>query len=171
MVFITRLADKGWLWLLLGVLLFALPKTRMVGGCMLLSMGIGAIIGNVMLKNIAARPRPCWIDPSVPLLIRNPEDFSFPSGHSLASFAGGVSIFLFDKKWGLPAVMLAMLIAFSRMYLFVHFPTDVLAGAVIGTLTACLVAGKAKGGLAGKGGSPQRAAAEKRQQREGDING
>lgn len=136
MVFITSLADKGWLWLLLGAVLFILPKTRPVGGCILVSLAIGAVLGNVLLKNMAARQRPCWIDPSVPLLVRNPRDFSFPSGHTLASFEGAVCIFLFNKKWGLPAVMLAMLIAFSRMYLFVHFPTDVLAGAVMGTVIA-----------------------------------
>lgn len=145
MVFVTSLADKGWLWLLLGTVLFAVPKTRLVGGCMLVSIGIGALLGNVLLKNIVARPRPCWVDPSVLLLVHNPRDFSFPSGHSLASFEGAVCIFLFNKKWGLPALMLAMLIAFSRMYLFVHFPSDVLAGMIMGTVIACFVVRKAKG--------------------------
>lgn len=144
MVFITSLGDKGWLWLLLGAVLFVLPKTRMVGGCMLVSIGIGALIGNVFLKNIVARPRPCWIDPSIQLLIRNPTDFSFPSGHSLASFGGAVSIFLFNKKWGIPALMLAILMAFSRMYLFVHFPTDVLAAMVMGTGISYFVVRRAK---------------------------
>lgn len=150
MVFITSLADVGWLWLFLGVALFLLPKTRPVGGCILVSLAIGAILGNVLLKNLAARPRPCWIDPSVSLLVHNPRDFSFPSGHTQASFEGAVCILLFNKKWGLPAIMLAMLIAFSRMYLFVHFPTDVLAGAVLGTAIAYGVVTKARGRMGGK---------------------
>ncbi|MCI6138452.1 MAG: phosphatase PAP2 family protein [Clostridiaceae bacterium] len=139
LVFVTSLADKGWLWLLLGSVLFAVPKTRRLGGCMLVSMGIGALLGNVLLKNIVARPRPCWLEPSVQLLIHSPKDFSFPSGHTLVSFEGAVSIYLFNKKWGLPACMLALLIAFSRLYLFVHFPTDVLAGAAMGTVIAYCV--------------------------------
>ena len=97
-----------------------------------------------MLKNIAARQRPCWLDPSVELLVAVPKDFSFPSGHSLVSFEGAVCIFLFNRKWGIPALMLAVLTAFSRLYLFVHFPTDVLAGIVMGTVIAWSVVRTAK---------------------------
>ena len=95
-------------------------------------------------KNIAARQRPCWLDPSVELLVPVPKDFSFPSGHSLVSFEGAVCIFLFNRKWGIPALMLAVLTAFSRLYLFVHFPTDVLAGIVMGTVIAWSVVRTAK---------------------------
>ena len=136
MVFITSLGDHGWFWLLMGVLLFSFPRTRLLGGCMLISIAAGFLLGNVLLKNMAARQRPCWLDPSVELLVRVPKDFSFPSGHSLVSFEGAVCIFLFNRKWGIPALMLAVLTAFSRLYLFVHFPTDVLAGIVMGTVIA-----------------------------------
>ena len=144
MVFITSLGDHGWFWILMGVLLFSFPRTRILGGCMLISIAAGFLLGNVMLKNIAARQRPCWLDPSVELLVPVPKDFSFPSGHSLVSFEGAVCIFLFNRKWGIPALMLAVLTAFSRLYLFVHFPTDVLAGIVMGTVIAWSVVSTAK---------------------------
>ena len=92
-----------------------------------------------MIKNIVARERPCWIDNTVNLLIANPKDFSFPSGHTLASFEAAVTIFLFNKKVGIPAIILAALIGFSRLYLFVHFPTDVLGGIILGTVIAVSV--------------------------------
>ena len=144
MVFITSLGDHGWFWILMGVLLFSFPRTRLLGGCMLISIAAGFLLGNVLLKNMAARQRPCWLDPSVELLVRVPKDFSFPSGHSLVSFEGAVCIFLFNRKWGIPALMLAVLTAFSRLYLFVHFPTDVLAGIVMGIVIAWSVVRTAK---------------------------
>ena len=106
---------------------------------MLFSIIIGFLVGNVALKNIFERQRPCWIDPSVPLLVHVPSDFSFPSGHSMASFAGATAIYLNHKTWGIPALVLAALIGFSRLYLFVHFPTDVLAGTLVGILSALAV--------------------------------
>lgn len=140
MVFITSLGDHGWFWLCLGVMLASYPRTRALGVCMLVSIAVGFLLGNVLLKNLVARQRPCWLDPAINLLVRVPEDYSFPSGHSLVSFEGAVCIFLFNRKWGLPALMLAVLIAFSRLYLFVHFPTDVLTGAAMGTAVAWCVA-------------------------------
>ena len=95
---------------------------------------------NLVLKPLAARPRPCWIDEQVKLLVAAPKDYSFPSGHSAASFAAAVSIFVMHKKEGAAALILACLIAFSRLYLFVHFPTDVLAGIAVGFICAFLAA-------------------------------
>ena len=97
---------------------------------MLLSMITGLILGNGILKNLIARSRPCWIDTNILLLIPNPDDFSFPSGHTLASFESAIMIFLHNKRWGTVALIIATLISFSRLYLFVHFPTDVL-GAIL----------------------------------------
>lgn len=136
---ITFLGDKGWFWLLLAVVFLCIKKTRTLGAAMVISIAAGALVGNLIIKPIAARPRPCWLDQSVTLLIANPRDFSFPSGHTLASFEGAVSIFLYRRTWGWWALALAVLIAFSRLYLFVHFPTDVLAGAVLGTAVALAV--------------------------------
>ena len=134
MTLITSLGDHGIFWLLLAAVLFAVPRTRLMGACMLVSIGIGFLLGNVALKNLIARDRPCWLDPTVQLLVQVPRDYSFPSGHTLVSFEGGVTIFMFNRKWGIPALMLAVLIAFSRMYLYVHYPTDVLGGVLVGIL-------------------------------------
>jgi undecaprenyl-diphosphatase len=136
---ITSLGDHGMFWILTGVVLLCFKKTRLMGLCVILSLAAGLLIGNTFLKNMIARERPCWIDNSVPLLINNPRDYSFPSGHTLASFEGAVSIWLYNRKWGTAALILAALIGFSRMYLFVHFPSDVLGGLVLGALIAVLV--------------------------------
>lgn len=139
MIFLTNLGNAGIIWILLAVGLLFYKKTRKCGVLMLIAMGIGLIIGNGILKNIVARNRPCWIDTSINLLIPNPKDFSFPSGHTLASFEAAIMLFLFHKKYGILALIIACLIAFSRMYLFVHFPTDILGGALLGTSISCLV--------------------------------
>lgn len=142
---ITGLGDHGIFWIITGAVLLCFKKTRIMGLCVILSLAAGFLIGNMFLKNLIARSRPCWIDDSIPLLIKNPRDYSFPSGHTLSSFEGAVSIWLYNRKWGTPALALAVLIGFSRMYLFVHFPTDVLAGLVLGILIAVLVHSMAEG--------------------------
>ena len=96
------------------------------------------VFGNGILKHIFMRERPCWIDTGVMLLIENPHDYSFPSGHTFSSIAAATVILLRNKKAGIAAMILAVLIAFSRMYLFVHFPTDILASLFLGVLTACV---------------------------------
>nr|WP_314463213.1 phosphatase PAP2 family protein [uncultured Clostridium sp.] len=139
MVRITSLGDHGFIWILTGIVLSCIPKTRKAGISVLLSLAVGLLLGNMILKNLIHRPRPCWIDTQIVLLIQNPQDYSFPSGHTLASFEGALSIWLYNKKLAVPFLILAVLIAFSRMYLFVHFPTDVLGGAVLGTFIALLI--------------------------------
>lgn len=139
MVLLTNLGDAGIIWILIALVLLFRRSTRKCGILMLVSMVLGLIIGNVVLKNLIQRSRPCWIDTNILLLIPNPTDYSFPSGHTLASFEAAIMIFLHNKKWGILAMMLAVLIAFSRMYLFVHFPTDILGGIVIGTAISTAV--------------------------------
>ena len=139
MVRITSLGDHGFIWILTGVVLACIPKTRKTGISVLLSLAVGLLLGNMILKNLIHRPRPCWIDTQIILLIQNPKDYSFPSGHTLASFEGALSIWLYNKKLAVPFLILAVLITFSRMYLFVHFPTDILGGAVLGTFIALYV--------------------------------
>lgn len=131
MVAITTLGDAGIFWIILAIVLICIKKTRRCGILMLLSMIAGLIVGNGILKNVIVRARPSWIDPSIALLIPNPEDYSFPSGHTLASFEAAIMIFLHNKKWGAVALIIATLISFSRLYLFVHFPTDVLGAIVL----------------------------------------
>lgn len=129
---VTHLGDAGLLWIFLGGMLCCFKKTRRCGFGVLLSLLLGALVTNVMLKPLAARERPCWINEAVQLLIAVPKDYSFPSGHTQAGFAAAMAIFLHDRKYGAAAFLLAALIAFSRLYLYVHFPTDVLGGMVIG---------------------------------------
>ena len=131
MVFLTNLGDAGIIWIVIALVLTCMKKTRKCGILMLVSMALGLIIGNVILKNLIQRARPCWIDTNILLLIPKPTDYSFPSGHTLASFEAAIMILLHNKKWGIPAIIFAILIAFSRMYLFVHFPTDILGGIII----------------------------------------
>ena len=97
-----------------------------------------ALFANLMLKPLVARERPCWINESVHLLVAMPNDFSFTSVHTKASFAAATSIFHVNKIAGVFAFILAVLIAFSRLYLYVHFPTDVLAGIGIGVICGLL---------------------------------
>lgn len=157
---ITYLGEGGAVWLLLalGLILFG-KRTgwRATGWTMALAMLAGLLIGEVALKNIVCRPRPFhFISSEVPLLIPFPSGYSFPSGHSCSSFAAAVVIFRRDKRFGAGALVLAALIAFSRMFLFVHFPSDVLVGVLLGVLcglAAPVLYGRAAAALAKGRGS------------------
>ena len=139
MKFVTFLGNGGWFWILCAVVLLAIPKTRKTGYAAVLSLIFGVIVTNLLLKNIVARPRPfAEIEALIPLIAK-PTDFSFPSGHTTASFAVAlVMLRMLPKKIGIPAVVLAALVAFSRLYLGVHYPTDVLAGFVIALVGSTL---------------------------------
>jgi undecaprenyl-diphosphatase len=136
MLGITFLGDDGIFWIAIGIICLILKKHRKMGLQLLLSMLCTFILGNLILKNIFARPRPCDIDTAVTLLLSRPHGHSFPSGHSINSMVAAVALFLNNKKIGIPALIIATLIGFSRLYLFVHFPTDVLGGFVIAILVA-----------------------------------
>ena len=140
---LTLLGNGGAIWLAAGCGLLCTKKYRRQGILLLAGLLLGALVCNVVLKHLVARPRPCWIDPSVPLLIPVPQDYSFPSGHTMSSAIGAVLLTRTDRRFGWFAIPLAVLIAFSRMYLYVHFPSDVLGGAVIGVCigVGVLVAG------------------------------
>jgi len=136
MLFITSLGDDGWFWLAIGVVCLVFKKHRKMGLQLLLSMLCTFILGNLIIKNLVARPRPCDIDTAVTLLLSRPHGHSFPSGHSINSMVAAVALFLNNKKIGIPAGIISTLLGFTRLYLFVHFPTDVLAGFVIAILVA-----------------------------------
>ena len=99
-----------------------------------LLMLFSLLVGNVTLKPLVARPRPCWRNSLVNLLIQNPKDYSFPSGHALSSFAAAMAIFMNHRKMGVAALLFAFIMGCTRLYFYVHYPTDVLAGMLFGLI-------------------------------------
>ncbi|MED9970000.1 MAG: phosphatase PAP2 family protein [Ruminococcus sp.] len=130
--------EAGIIWIALAIVLLFFKKHRATGVIMLAAMAIGFLCGDIIIKHLVARPRPFTVN-NFPLFVNPPSSFSFPSGHSTCAFAASVSILLRNRKLGIPALILALLIAFSRLYIYVHYPSDVLCGIILGTLVALLV--------------------------------
>lgn len=131
---ISLLGNMGAIWIITGIVLIFIKKYRKQGVILLGSLVLCVLIGNLWLKPIIARPRPCWLQRGINLLVNNPTDFSFPSGHTLASVTSAIVLTLTNKKFGWAAIPFCFMIAFSRLYLYVHFPTDVLASICLGIL-------------------------------------
>ena len=134
MPFVTALGNSGAIWIVLAIGLLITKKYRKVGIALCCALALDVVICNGILKPFVARIRPCDINTAVELLIPRPDDFSFPSGHTAASFAAASALWFSRQKiklW-IPALILAVLIAFSRLYLYVHFPSDVVAGVMLG---------------------------------------
>lgn len=137
--FITKLGNAGGIWIAFCAALFACPKTRRCSLAVGLALILDALLCNVALKPLFARVRPCDVNSAVTLLIPRPADYSFPSGHTAASFAVVAALFFAGKpKLALLTLVLAVLMAFSRMYLYVHYPTDILGGILVGCLTGAV---------------------------------
>lgn len=137
----TSLGNLGIMWIVLSAAMLCHPKTRRAGMLSLLAMLLGMICTNVLLKHIVARPRP-WLDVAgLTALVAEPDPNSFPSGHTCAAFAASmIWIKEFPWKWGrITGVVLAVLMGLSRLYVGVHYPTDVLVGAVVGFVCAWAV--------------------------------
>ena len=130
--FLTNLCNNGEIWIVCGVVLHFFRKYRRFGIFLLFAMLMGSVIGNDIIKPLVQRARPCHIDEAVELLVKRPSSFSFPSGHTCSSIVAATVLTRANKKFGYAAIPVAILIAFSRLYVFVHFPTDVLAGALLG---------------------------------------
>lgn len=130
---ITALGNGGAVWIAGAAAMTISKKYRRYGIAMFAALAAGVLVGNVCLKHLFARPRPCWLE-NVSLSISNPTDYSFPSGHTLSSVIGAFMLTAANRKFGLAVIPLAALIGFSRLYLHVHFPSDVLASVVIGIL-------------------------------------
>ena len=138
-VFNTLVGSLGQLWIVVGLVLLVIPKTRKCGVAVLVSYFVSFLIGNEWLKDWIARPRPCAVDDTVQLIVKKPSSFSCPSVHTYLAFSSAMAIFHYYKKPGIGVFVFAALIGFSRMYFFVHYPTDVLFGAVLGIVTAFVV--------------------------------
>ncbi len=136
---ITRLGDNGTLWIVLTVLFLVLNKTRRVGLTSAVALIITFLTVNLGIKNAVARTRPYEVIDGLINLVEKQHDFSFPSGHSAHAFAVGVVILIMmPKKFGVPIFIISILMAYSRLYIGVHYPSDVIAGALIGTIIAFL---------------------------------
>ena len=134
---ITLLGDAGIFWIAIAAILLFIPKYRKIGLGMGAALIIGLLVCNVTMKPLFARPRPydyqlLHFGKEIQLLIEAQHDFSFPSGHTLASFEAATVLAIHNRKMGIPALILACLIAFSRLYLYVHYPTDVLFSVAMG---------------------------------------
>ena len=135
MVGITSLGDAGIIWIILTVIFLVMPKTRRTGSIMLAALIVQTILCNVILKNLFARTRPYDVNTTIQLLVPKLKDFSFPSGHTSASFTIVSALYFAKDSLWKPALVLACLIAVSRLYLYVHYPTDVIGGLVLGILS------------------------------------
>ena len=134
MRFITALGDGGFIWIVLALILLLRPSTRKYGLSMLLALLFSLLVNNLLLKSVVARSRPFLQHPELTPLISPPGGYSFPSGHSSSSFAAAFSCFLHHKLLGGAFLLLAASIAFSRLYVCVHFPSDVICGSLLGIL-------------------------------------
>lgn len=139
MLAFTIMGNGGLIWAILSGFLILNPSTSRYGLYMVVALLLCALANNVIFKSFFDRERPCDIYKNVPLLIKRPFGSSFPSGHTATSFACAVTLIHMDPRLGLIALFLAFIIAFSRLYLFVHFPTDIIFGILSGA--ACGIIG------------------------------
>lgn len=131
--FLTTLCNNGEIWIACGIILLCFKKYRRYGIFLLLALLLGSLIGNEIIKPLVARVRPCNAISSLPeMLVKVPSSYSFPSGHTVSSVVGATVLTRANKKFGFAAIPVAFLIAFSRLYVFVHYPTDVIVGAILG---------------------------------------
>jgi undecaprenyl-diphosphatase len=138
---VSAVCNRGMIWIILAVVLLAFRRTRRVGLTVCLALVLDLLCCNVILKPLVARIRPCDVNTAVQLLISRPRDYSFPSGHAASSFAAVFALRASGSRLWIPALVLALLIAFSRLYLYVHWPSDILAGAVLGIALGYLAHG------------------------------
>ncbi len=138
MTVLSYMGEAGIFWIAAAIVMLFFKKTRAIGAMVLAAMALGYVVGELGIKNIVCRPRPFVLNPAVVPVIAPPSGFSFPSGHSCSSFAAATVIFVCNKRLGIPAVILAALIAFSRLYNYVHFPSDVLCGILLGIACAAI---------------------------------
>ena len=129
---ITRTADHGELWIILALVLLAIRSQRKYGAAVACGLVLDLVSCNLLLKPLVGRIRPFAVNAAVELLVKAPLDASFPSGHTAASFAAVFALKAAGSPLWKPALAVAVVIAFSRLYLYVHWPSDVLAGVLLG---------------------------------------
>lgn len=135
---VTHLGDGGWFWIALAVVLLIPKKTRKYGVAVAMALIFDLLLCNVTIKPLVQRVRPYDIRQGIELLISAPHDYSFPSGHTAASFAAAGALMFMKAKGRIPALILATVIGLSRLYLYVHYPSDVVCGAILGLICGFL---------------------------------
>lgn len=138
MIFFTKIADMGLIWIFIGFILIINKKYRKVGITAITALIINSILGEGLIKNIIQRSRPFTIINNINLLIPAPTSYSFPSGHTSSSFACAIVIAYYLRKLLIPSISLAIIIAISRLYLQVHYPSDIIGGILLGIISAIL---------------------------------
>ena len=136
MIIVTGTGEWGAIWLAAALICLCFPKTRRAGIAVIVAVILGAVTGELLLKNIIARPRPFQVNEAIQLIIPPPSGYSMPSGHTCSSFAAATVLAYFIPKLSFPVYAYASLIAFSRMYLYVHYPSDVICGGLLGAACA-----------------------------------
>lgn len=134
MILITTIGNHGYIWFVLSFAFLLFNGLRIIGFTVLVALCFTWLGGEVTIKHIVRRVRPCDKSFEEYLLIENPPHYSFPSGHSSSCFAASVVMLLMCQQLFIPTLIFAILMAFSRMYLLVHYPTDVISGAVFGII-------------------------------------
>ena len=141
--FYTTLGDDGIIWIVIGLVMLIPQKTRKCGIMVLAALLVMLVTNNIILKNLIARARPYATYPELVAdladLIHIPKSYSFPSGHTVSAMAAAFTIFSQHKKLGIAAIVAGVLMGLSRLYVGVHFPTDVFGGIIVGALIALFV--------------------------------
>ncbi len=136
----TTIGNAGILFIVIGALMLLFKKTRLSGAILLTSLTISFILNDLIIKNIVQRPRPYDTFSQIIPLVPPPGKYSFPSGHTAAAFSSMITLFFTQKKYAITGLIIALLMGFSRIYVGVHYPTDVLFGAILGTTVAVVTA-------------------------------
>lgn len=139
MIVISNLGDFGLIWLVCITLATLYPKGHISAQRMLFALLLATILGQLLIKSIVKRLRPCQQFPEVPILIQRPNDSSFPSGHTTSSFAVAVVVCFYNLAVGLFALFFACIMGISRLYLFVHYLSDILMATVLGISIGLLI--------------------------------
>ena len=135
----TKLGNNGILWITLAIIFMCFKKTRKIGLVLSFSLLLGFIFTNLILKNLVARTRPFYTITGLETLVPYPRDYSFPSGHTTSSFSVCTVLFMMlNKKYSFIFLIFATLMGFSRLYVGVHYPTDVIFGLIIGVLSSII---------------------------------
>lgn len=129
---VSLLDEIGAIWIVLALILLAFKKTRKTGIMVSLSLIIGVIFANGVLKPLLNRPRPFEYNEAARVIVERLRDGSFPSGHAVSCTECATVLLIRDKRIGIPALIYTILVCFARLYLYMHFPSDVLGGVLIG---------------------------------------